>query len=355
MDKKYYDGTKLLSLRDIDGNKPEIYICTTNRTGGKTTYFNRLVFNRFFNYGEKMCFLYRYSYELDNLPDKIFKDIKQLFFKEKNLRAERVGKNAYCKLFVYNDCDEEEKNPGIPCGYAIALNSADQIKRYSHMFSDVKRIVFDEFQSETNHYCSNEIEKFYSIHTSIARGDGQQVRYVPVYMISNPVSLLNPYYTTMGIAARLSPETKFLRGKGFVLEQGYVDSAAKAQEESAFVKAMSNSKYSAYSIKGNYLNDNSAFIEKMTGHSRYVVTIKYNDSQFAIREFVDSGIMYCDNNIDETCKNKIAVTTDDHAINYVMLNHYAPFVYMMRRLFNLGCFRFKNLQCKEAIFALLSY
>lgn len=35
---KYYDGTKLLSMLDINGNKPEIYMCTTNRTGGKTTY-----------------------------------------------------------------------------------------------------------------------------------------------------------------------------------------------------------------------------------------------------------------------------------------------------------------------------
>ena len=43
----YYDGTKLLSLKDIDGNQPEIYLCTTNRTGGKTTYFSRLLVNRF--------------------------------------------------------------------------------------------------------------------------------------------------------------------------------------------------------------------------------------------------------------------------------------------------------------------
>ena len=43
----YYDGTKLLSLSDIDGNKPEIYMVTTNRTGGKTTYFGRMFINAF--------------------------------------------------------------------------------------------------------------------------------------------------------------------------------------------------------------------------------------------------------------------------------------------------------------------
>ena len=45
----YYDGTKLLSLKDLDGNTPEIFMVTSNRTAGKTTYFNKLVFNRFLN------------------------------------------------------------------------------------------------------------------------------------------------------------------------------------------------------------------------------------------------------------------------------------------------------------------
>ena len=46
MESKYYDGTKLLSLNDIDGNRPEIYICTSNRSAGKTTWFNRYVVRR---------------------------------------------------------------------------------------------------------------------------------------------------------------------------------------------------------------------------------------------------------------------------------------------------------------------
>ena len=74
---KYYDGTKLLSLKDINGNKPEIYICTTNRTGGKTTYFNRLCVNRWLENLGKFCLVYRYNYELDDVGDKFFKDISQ--------------------------------------------------------------------------------------------------------------------------------------------------------------------------------------------------------------------------------------------------------------------------------------
>ena len=77
---KYYDGAKLLSMKDINGEQPEIYMCTTNRSGGKTTYFSRLCVNRFFKYGEKFMCLYRYNYELDDCADKFYKEVGQLFF-----------------------------------------------------------------------------------------------------------------------------------------------------------------------------------------------------------------------------------------------------------------------------------
>lgn len=198
---KYYDGTKLLSMLDLDGNKPEIYICTTNRTGGKTTYFGRLCVNRFLNHEEKFCLLYRYNYELDDVANKFFKDIGSLFFKDYYMNSTRKASGIFHELFLTKNPAEKE---GVSCGYAISLNSADQIKKYSHLFSDVDRILFDEFQSETNHYCSDEISKFLSVHTSIARGQGEQTRYVPVFMLSNPVSLINPYYVELGISERLS-------------------------------------------------------------------------------------------------------------------------------------------------------
>ena len=62
----FYDGTKLLSMKDIDGEVPEIFMCTSNRSAGKTTYFNRLLVNGFKKKSEKFCLIYRFNYELDN-------------------------------------------------------------------------------------------------------------------------------------------------------------------------------------------------------------------------------------------------------------------------------------------------
>ena len=341
----YYDGTKLLSMLDINGRKPEIYMCTTNRTGGKTTYFARLLVNRFLDRNEKFCLIYRYNYELDDCAQKFFKDINGLFFKGKTMTSKRKASGIFHELYL------DDK----PCGYAVSLNSADQLKKYSHLFSDVARMFFDEFQSETNHYCSDEIKKLLSIHTSVARGQGEQIRYVPVYMCANPVSIINPYYVEMGISERLNDSTKFLKGDGFVLEQGFVKSASEAQKESGFNRAFSKNSYVAYSSQCVYLNDSVAFIEKPVGASRYLATLRYKGCDYAIREFAESGILYCDNRPDTSFKFKLTVTTNDHQINYVMLKRNDLFIANLRFFFEHGCFRFKDLRCKEAVLKALSY
>ncbi len=332
-------------MLDINGRKPEIYICTTNRTGGKTTYFGRLLVNRFLDKGEKFGLIYRYNYELDDCADKFFKDIGSLFFKDKVMVSKRRASGIFHELFLDN----------VSCGYAISLNSCDQLKKYSHLFSDVSRLMFDEFQSESNHYCNDEIRKFLSVHTSIARGHGEQIRYVPVYMLANPVSIINPYYIELGISERLRDDTKFLKGDGYVLEQGFIESASTAQKDSGFNRAFSRNSYVAYSAECVYLNDNKAFIDKPSGNSRYIGTLKYNGRDYGIREYPELGIVYCDDRADLTYRYRITVTTEDHEINYVMLRTNDLFISNLRYLFERGCFRFKDLKCKEAVLKALSY
>lgn len=350
----YYDGTKLLSMKDINGKTPEIFMVTSNRSAGKTTYFERMLVNRFLKKGDLFGVLFRYKYELDDCANKFFNDISKIFFPNYYMKSVRKSNGAYHELYLHNIFDEEGEC-GKLCGYALALNSAEAIKRNSHLLSDIKALFFDEFQSETGNYCPKEVTKFQSIHYSLARGNGEQVRYLPVYMCSNPITILNPYYVDMKISARLKDNTKFLRGDGFVLEQGYNESASEAQAESLFNRALSNTKYACYAKEGVYLNDNLAFIENPVGKSRYICTIRYMSKDYGIREYTDTGIMYCTDIADSTYRYKISVTTEDHNVNYIMLRKNEILVHNMKYYFNRGCFRFKNLACKEALFALISY
>lgn len=342
---EYYDGTKLLSLKDINGLDPDIYISTSNRSAGKTTYFSRYLVNRFLKHTEKFGLFYRYNYELSDVSDKFFKEIKQLFFPDFSMSSKSRAKGIYHELYL------NEK----PCGYAFSINSAEALKKYSHLFSDVKRILFDEFQSENNKYLPGEIKKFLSVMVSISRGGGQQVRRVPVYMLANYVSLLNPYYISLGISDALTDQTNYLRGDGFVLEQGYYENVAAAQKASGLLRAFKNEDYTKYTTERIYLNDNAVFLEKPAGKNNYLATVIIEGGAYALREYPDSGIIFCDQNIDATFPKRITLSADDMNVNYLMVSRNDFFLSIMKKYFEHGCFRFKNLQCKKAVFKMLSY
>lgn len=345
METNYYDGTKLLSLLDINGKKPEIYMCVTNRTAGKTTFFGRMLIRRFLKEGKKFALLYRFNYELDDIPEKFFGELGPRWFPNKEMSMKKVCRGAFVELFL-ND---------IPCGYGVSLNNAEQVKKYSHYFSDVDAILMDEFQSSSNKYCPGEIRKFIIIHTSMARGYGQQSRYLPVYMLSNALSILNPYYGEFNIAVRLRKNTKFLKGTGFVLEQTINESAKEAANQSAFLQAFAGHREVQSANENIYLDDNRAFIAQPSGRSRYICTLLYLGKNYGIREYGQQGFLFCGTTFDKTHKEKIAITTEDHQINYVMLQRNSFLLGVLRDLFQKGCFRFQNLICKEAIIRALSF
>lgn len=344
-DSKYYDGTKLLSMQDINGLKPEIYMTTTNRSAGKTTYFNRMVVNRYKKTGKKFILVYRFNYELVDCANKFFKEIKNLFFKNDEMTEKRKANGIYVELFL----NEQS------CGYCVSINYADQLKKFSHLLADADCMIFDEFQSETNHYVPQEVSKFMSLHTSIARGGGEQVRYLPVYMISNAVSIINPYYMSMGIADRLHTDTNYLKGDGFVLEQGFYQNVADAQVSSAFNRAFKNEQYLLFASQNVYLNDNENMIEKMGGISDYICTLKYGSKHYGIRRFRETGLFYVDNRADETYPDKIVGHAFEQDAGYMMLGRSNILMSSLRIAFEKGYVRFRNQECKSAFFNLMNY
>lgn len=339
----YYDGTKLLSLKDADGAKPEIYLCVGNRTAGKTVFFKRLCLNNFIQGKGKFVLLYRFNYELSSCADMFFRDIRPLFFENGELTARPVAKGLFYELY-YN-----EKS----CGFAIALSNADPLKKYSSYFNEVENVFLDEFQSETNHYCPDEIRKFQSIHVTIARGKGKQYRYVRTILASNSVTMLNPYYKSMGIHKMLRNDTKFLRGHGWVMEQTFNESASKSLSSSGFSKAFDDG-YSDYASQNVYLNDNDSFIEHIKGKCRYIATIKHGSKYYAIREFFEDGIVYVNDSPDMTYPVKLTFKADDHEQNALMVSKSTFVMQYLKKVFEHGQLRFNNLDSKNIIFDILS-
>lgn len=347
---KYYNPQTLLSKTDITGKKPEIYICDGSRSCGKTTAFNRLIFNRFLKTGKKFILLYRFSYEIADAAEKFFPTIQSLYFQNYSVSQKLKARGKYAELYCSGNGYENES-----CGYAIAINSADFIKKYSQKFIDTDCILFDEFQSESNNYCNNEIKKFTSIHVSIARAPYCPVRYVPVYMLSNSVSLLNPYYIALGIVDRLQDNTRFLRGDGWIMERVGNEEISKNQIESPFLRAFSNTDYNNFLSGDSYLLDNTTFIEKMNiEQSKYLCNLQSNGKQYALR-ILKNEIVYVSSKVDYECKIKISSNYEDLNEEYIGKNTYDGLLLFLKNYFDRGKIRFENIECKNAIIKLLSH
>lgn len=345
MDTIYYSGEKLLSMSDLDGNTPEIFACVGNRAAGKTFYFKNKLVSEFLHEGKKFIDLVRFKYEVPDRVAAFYEDLKQVNFPDLQIDSKKM----------FSGCALSHEINGELAGYTIALSSADMIKKYSSMFVEVEQMFFDEFQSETMHYCQNEITKFQSIHNSVARGGGKQSRYVPIYMVSNNVSLLNPYFTAWGFTNRIQKNTKMLRGHGIVLEQHYNASAKKALEESAFNRAFADTDYLKYAASNEAMCDNNAFIENVSeSDSYYLYTIQYEKQKYALWQNDRLGIMFLNRKVDPRRAHILVFKQADHDLNKLLIMRLEDMLTRWRNIFNMGLFRFSDLQAKQAMLDILA-
>lgn len=333
----FYNGNKLMSLRDKTNKVPGIYLCIGNRSSGKTTYFNSRLLRLFKKKKyRKIGILYRYKYELEDAASQFFDPIS-FRFPDYSFTQGKINQRGYVPIYL----------DGNIFGYGICINSADNLKKVSNIFNEVDVLLWDEFQSADNNYCSNEIEKFTRIYTSIARCAGHMRRDVPVIMISNFISLLNPIFFELGLTSILRPETKFLRGNGYVIEQNLNLEAVEAINQSSFSVALNEK----ISTKIEYINDNLTNIGKLKGKNSYVCSIKYGDSYYAIRRFFDENCLYCSKSVDFSHKKRY--TNDANSIGTMWTM--APSIETLRKYYNRGKIYYSCLEAKEAIIDLIHY
>lgn len=344
---KYYDCKYLLTLKDRNGKLPDIYITDGNRTAGKSVSFKKRLVDTFLKSKtdvNQFYLIYRYKTDMQSLSESFFTDIRRLFYQGHVMTEKKLFDGAVVMLLL------DDK----PCGYGLPLSLSAKIKRMSSIFVTVAHGFFDEYQDENNTYLPNEIDKLMSIHTSIARGDGKQSRRVPLYMASNTVSMLNPYYQALGINKMLKRDTKILRGDGWVYERTYNENAAQAFTGSAFNRAFASSKYFGHAAENVYLNDNDALIERPTGANEYMLSIRYNNAWYSVRKY--NTCVYVSEGADETYPRRVCFNytdvIDDRA---VMVNSSNYIILTLRTYFHRGIMRFENLQCKNMVFDMLSF
>ena len=346
-DPDFYNGYELLSKTDKDGKKPEIYAAVTNRSAGKTTFFNGLLVHRFIQRGEKFLLLYRHRYEIDQAAAGFFGDISKLFYPDLVMIQDTGIKNTFVTLSLQHKDDETGATKTL-CGFATSLSASEQIKRYSHVLNDVSIILFDEVFPENNTYLKNEIDRFMSIHDSVARGNFQTSKYLPVVLVGNLIDIFNPYFDAFGIVDSLLITSHFTRGNGFVVEQDFNETSARTHKESAFHRALSGAQYAAASQEKIYINTDYNMIDSsVCDIGRYIMTIRYKGKLFSVRYNEQGFFYYISDSPDPSIRLKFAATEDDITEDtiYDPLSSYKK---LLKSKLHQNRLRFKNLKCKTA-------
>lgn len=335
---EHYDGTKLLSQKDKNGNAPALYITSSNRSSGKTTYFTHLLFEHYKETKQPFAMFWRYMSELDGAADKIFADQKRLYYPSDTLQGKRNKREPFVSLYL-----NDEKTA---CGYVFAINGSDRVRKFSARFSGVSEIFFDEFQSETEDYCPNEIRKFQSLYNTIARGSNG-TRHVPVYMASNCVSVLNPYYTALGVAENWRAGQRYQRGAGWVAEIWWNETAAESMKKSAMGRAFSGSEYYKFAADNTYLLDPAKNIARAQCKTSYILTLIDEDKEYGVR-YGEDGYYYIDERPDPSALRRIAV--DRHTVGTNGARYESVANWHYRKAFDAGCFRYSSQSARAVCF-----
>jgi len=347
----FYNGYKLLSKTDLNNSKPEIYIAASNRSAGKTTFYNGMLLHNYLRKGKKFLLLYRRRYEITQAAAGFFKDINKLFFPGLAMSQEPGVKNVFERLFVHQAIEKPVK---YECGYATSISAAEQIKKFSHLLSDVDVILFDEAFPENDNYLKKEVDLFMSVHDSLARGNGQMSRYLPVIIVGNMISVYNPYFDALGIVDSLQLDSNFFRGDGFIIEQNFNEISAQKHTESAFHRALSSAAYNAASQERKYINTSYDMIDSSVADSgRYIITIRYEDELYSVRYNEQGYFYYVSTTPDQRFKLIHAATEKDISESAI----YDPgslYRKMLRDKYRKNLLKFKNLKAKNAAIHFIS-
>ena len=227
----------------------------------------------------------------------------------------------------------------FPIGEFVILRQYQRVKRTPR--PNVRIIFFDEFLNEENDYLPNEITAFTSICDSIIRNRDN----VRVFLVSNHISVLNPYFNYFGITQLGKRFTRGLHDS--ILE--FTDSAEfiEFRKNTKFGKSIEGTEYGEYAMMGKFLLDDMTNVSKVpdsTCHHEFNLILEGIPMEVCTME----NILYIRRSKDKTA---IAFTpyVDDAVLGAIFctksLNH---FDYIVSKFTN-DEIMYESLEIKNAI------
>ena len=308
--KEFFDVKYLFKMLDKNGLKPEIFIvCSRGRGLGKTTSIGKELLKHFFDTGEKFVLICRYKGDVGNYAEGVLKYCAHMVggwtVSEKAPKQAKYSKIILSRPLPKEDPDDEnekEQKEEVNVGYVTSLKAAYQMKDFSSIFVDAWCSWQDEFiLHEEKDYYKDEIKRLKNLHTSLARGDGQAVRYFPHILSANCIDVLNPYFIALGFVGKIQSNTKKYHGDGVVYMRYESEVIAKKHAASGFNRAFK------HSDNENDFDDNSWLVDESTltgkpegswGQPWYMCNLHIGDTWLRVANYSKVGVCMIDKGID---------------------------------------------------------
>ena len=324
---QYYTPNKVLTYGKV------LNIVMGNRSSGKSFGWKNFLLNRFIKKGRQFLYVRRYVNEIQgSRAEELFNDVADLKYPDHDIQIK--------KQTILVD--------GEKAGWLIGLSATYKIK--SSDFKDVDFIVLDEAFSEDGRYLKDEVNKILNLYQTVARGGGKVIRNnVKIILISNAVSLINPYIRFL---KAYNIKEGYNVGKGYVIECFKNESVNREIRKSEFYQLIEGTDYANYAMENEFYLDNNCYIEKpKLDKASYYATILFRDKKIALY-YTKEGYIYCCRNINNDCLYKFSV--DCYNENYFMLEKSHTFLKELRDAFNNNKVRFSNIEVKGDMLEILN-
>lgn len=258
----WYDYSRILSYK-----RPINYIVGI-RGKGKTYGAKLYCLTRYQKYQKQFVYVRRYDTQLLECKNKFLADIKS----DERLKGHQYqvdGDKVY----------EILENKRIVVGYFIALSRYETYK--SSSFADVDTIVFDEFIT-AERYLPNEVFKFADLCETILRHrDGK------IFMLSNSLSVVNPYFESMGVR---SLNQAFTKSKDWVIHYDSDEDFAQQKRKTVVGRVFGDTEWASYAYDNKFALDNTTNVGEIKCSKETLYNLMLNGNRIGC--YYANGLLY---------------------------------------------------------------
>jgi hypothetical protein len=326
----WYDKSEMLSYNKL------FNFVLGPRGDGKSYDMKKWVIKDFKKTGAEAIIVRRYKEELHKFEKNYFNDIWHEFPNDE-LKTEGG------KILIN----------GKIAGYFVPLSTST--KERSVAYPNVNKIIFEEFVIDKGavRYLpgGKEVDTFLDFYETVARMRDN----VRAVFVANSISVINPYFLFWNI--KIDPKKRFTVKDHVVVELIKNNAYTRAKQDTRFGQMMKDTHWGKYAFEGEFLRDDSTFVEKKTPESKFAYGVKYNGCVYGFWYDFKAGLVFVSKQFDPSHPAIFSLTKDDHEPNLMLIQSLRDSRQMKKMVeaFQLGFMRFEDMQVKNQFFEYVRY